>query len=171
MFMTLYQISWGTKEDMTPDTDLGAVVQDVSKTVEVDMPESEADANAVYEDAIHNLKHRTPVIRGDGQMSKAEREQAAKEYYAGVRTNVLLAWVVSNGLLLAGILGGGQSSATFSGGNMNAAKSYMTFVLAFVGITSIIVRLRFTYAFNGMLTILQRLSGSTCYLLIRILTG
>ncbi|KZV63383.1 glycosyltransferase family 2 protein [Peniophora sp. CONT] len=153
-FANLDDISWGTKEDMTPDTDLGAVVQDVRKTVEVDMPESEADANAVYEDAIHNLKHRTPVIRGDGQLSKAEREQAAKEYYAGVRTNVLLAWVVSNGLLLAGILGGGQSSATFSGENMGAAKSYMTFVLAFVGITSII-----------------RLSGSTCYMLIRILTG
>ena len=134
-------MSWGTKEDMTPDTDLGAVVQDVRKTVEVDMPESEADANAVYEDAIHNLKYRTPVIRGgEGQMSKAEREQAAKEYYAGVRTNVLLAWVVSNGLLLAGILGGGQSNATFSGGDMSAAKSYMTFVLAFVGLTSIIVR-------------------------------
>ena len=44
------------------------------------------------------------------------------------------------GLLLAGILGGGQSVDTFKpGGGITAAKAYMTFVLAFVGFTSIIV--------------------------------
>jgi chitin synthase len=44
------------------------------------------------------------------------------------------------GLLLAGILGGGQSVDTFKpGGGITAAKAYMTFVLAFVGLTSIIV--------------------------------
>jgi hypothetical protein len=70
---------------------------------------------------------------------------------------VLLAWVVSNvrsivfancvlmgfvshGLLLAGILGGGQSVDTFKpGGGITATKAYMTFVLAFVGLTSIII--------------------------------
>lgn len=77
---------------------------------------------------------------------------------------MLLAWVISNvrlwagnpyrlpdqclpcltgllqGLLLAGILGGGQSVDTFKpGGGITAAKAYMTFVLAFVGLTSIIV--------------------------------
>jgi chitin synthase len=44
------------------------------------------------------------------------------------------------GLLLAGVLGGGQSVDTFKpGGGITAAKAYMTFVLAFVGLTSIIV--------------------------------
>ncbi|KAN0135416.1 hypothetical protein V8E53_006695 [Lactarius tabidus] len=107
----------------------------------------EADANVLYDEATTNLKYRAPVIRPD----------AAREYYASVRTNVLLAWVVSNvrsivfancvlmgfvshGLLLAGILGGGQSVDTFKpGGGITATKAYMTFVLAFVGLTSIII--------------------------------
>lgn len=101
-------------------------------------------------------------------MTTAEKEQAAKEYYAGVRTNVLLAWVLSNvsgplvavlcgprvnadhltywvhlvifqALLLVGILGGSQSTDTFSGGTLTAAKAYLTFVLCFVALTSIIV--------------------------------
>jgi chitin synthase len=49
----------------------------------------EADANALYDEATHNLKYRTPVIRPDaGRTLSAENEQAAKDYYASVRTNV-----------------------------------------------------------------------------------
>ncbi|KAI0312347.1 glycosyltransferase family 2 protein [Amylostereum chailletii] len=145
------QISWGTKEDSTPDTDLGAVIQDSHSQVDVEMLAEAADANALYEEAIQNLKHRTPVIRGGGGLSNAEKEQAAKDYYAGVRTNVS----TTLGLLLAGILGGGQSTATFSpNGGVTAAKTYMTFVLTFVGLTSTI-----------------RFVGSTCYLVARIFTG
>ena len=47
-----------------------------------------ADANDMYEEALSNLKHRTPVSRGKAGPSNAEKEQAAKDYYAGVRTNV-----------------------------------------------------------------------------------
>ncbi|KAI0030789.1 glycosyltransferase family 2 protein [Vararia minispora EC-137] len=153
-FANLDDISWGTKEDSTPDTDLGSVFQNFQSQVDVEVFADVADSNALYEEATDNLKHRKPVIRGGNGLTNAEKEQAAKEYYAGVRTNVLLAWVVSNGLLLAGILGGGQSSETFSGGDMTAAKTYLTFVLCFVGFTSII-----------------RLLGSTCYLIVRVFTG
>jgi hypothetical protein len=56
------------------------------------------------------------------------------------RRTVCLLNLKSQGLLLAGILGGGQSVDTFKpGGGITAAKAYMTFVLAFVGLTSIIV--------------------------------
>ena len=44
------------------------------------------------------------------------------------------------GAASAGVLGGGQSVDTFKpGGGITAAKAYMTFVLAFVSLTSIIV--------------------------------
>ncbi|KAI0066085.1 glycosyltransferase family 2 protein [Artomyces pyxidatus] len=154
-FSNLDDISWGTKEDTTVDNDLGVVVQDVHMRVDVEMLAEAADANDLYEEAIQNLKHRTPVYRGNGTVSEAEKEQAARDYYAGVRTNVLLAWVMSNALLLVGILGGGQSTTTFApGGGITAAKAYMTFVLAFVGLTSII-----------------RFLGSTFYLVARVFTG
>jgi chitin synthase len=82
------QISWGTKEDSIPDSDLGVVIQNSHSQVDVEDIAEPADANALYASATYNLKHRTPVIHGDGALTNAEREQAAKEYYAGVRTNV-----------------------------------------------------------------------------------
>lgn len=48
-----------------------------------------ADVNSIYEEALTNLKTRKPVPRGSGgEPSIAEKEQAAKDYYANVRTNV-----------------------------------------------------------------------------------
>ena len=53
---------------------------------------------------------------------------------------MLLVWVLSNGLLLLAILSAGDPSHTFtSGGAPNPTKIYMTFILAFVAITSITV--------------------------------
>jgi chitin synthase len=97
--------------------DLGAIIQDAQSRVDVEMITEEADANALYDEATNNLKYRTPVIRAeDNRVLGAEKEQAAKDYYASVRTNVgylssfslgaaladdvfaqvLLAWVISN---------------------------------------------------------------------------
>ena len=46
-----------------------------------------ADANQMYEDSIVNLKTRKPVEKRT-RRNFAEKEQAAKDYYASVRTNV-----------------------------------------------------------------------------------
>jgi len=58
-----------------------------------------ADINSLYEEALANLRDRVPVQSADQKnraRMDAEKEQAAKDYYASVRTNVLLAWVLSN---------------------------------------------------------------------------
>lgn len=69
--------------------DLGVVIQDSQSRVDVEMITEEADANALYDEATNNLKYRTPVIRAeDNRVSPMEKEQAAKDYYANVRTNV-----------------------------------------------------------------------------------
>jgi hypothetical protein len=69
--------------------DLGAIIQDAQSRVDVEMITEEADANALYDEATHNLKYRTPVMRAeDNRVLAVEKEQAAKDYYAGVRTNV-----------------------------------------------------------------------------------
>ena len=92
------QISWGTKQDSTPSSDLGAVIQDSHSQVDVEMLTEAADVNSIYEESLSNLRDRVPIDnpRGKGLPSIAEKEQAAKDYYANVRTNVLLTWVLSN---------------------------------------------------------------------------
>lgn len=66
-----------------------------------------ADVNNIYEEALMNLRDRVPVDNGKakkkGRLTIAERESAAKIYYADVRTNVLLAWVLSNVSSLASV--------------------------------------------------------------------
>ena len=92
------QISWGTKQDSTPSSDLGAVIQDSHSHVDVEMLTEAADVNSIYEESLSNLRDRVPIDnpKGKGLPSVAEREQAAKDYYANVRTNLLLTWVLSN---------------------------------------------------------------------------
>lgn len=57
-----------------------------------------ADVNSIYEESLSNLRDRVPIDNGKGKssLSVTEKEHAAKDYYANVRTNVLLAWVLSN---------------------------------------------------------------------------
>ena len=63
------------------------------------MPAEAADMDSIYEESLANLRDRIPVDHGKAKkivQTVAEKEQAAKMYYATVKTNVLLAWVLSN---------------------------------------------------------------------------
>ncbi|EKM80571.1 hypothetical protein AGABI1DRAFT_70953 [Agaricus bisporus var. burnettii JB137-S8] len=157
-FSNLDDISWGTKEDNTPDTDLGAVTQDINYQVDVELFSDTADVNSVYEEALTNLRDRKPVPGADRKhrmKTDAEKEQAAKDYYASVRTNLLLAWVLSNGLLLLAILGGVSATNTFDrDAGVNRTKGYLIFILSFTAITNSV-----------------RFGGSTLYLMARLITG
>ncbi|KAJ7132804.1 glycosyltransferase family 2 protein [Mycena crocata] len=155
-FSNLDDISWGTKQDSIVEADLGAVVQDIHAQVDVEMSTDKADMNNIYEEALSNLKTRKPAFSQNTGMSNTEKDQAAKDYYANVRTNVLLAWVLSNGVLLVGILGGGaQPSSTFGeGGELSRTKAYLVFILVFTALQNLI-----------------RFTASTCYLLVRLITG
>jgi chitin synthase len=56
-----------------------------------------ADVNSMYEDALFNLKNRKPLPpKSDALMSGLEKEQAAKDYYANVRTNVSILMSINN---------------------------------------------------------------------------
>ena len=108
----IYQISWGTKQDAIPDADLGAAVQDSHSQVDIQMLAEAADVNGIYEEALESLRAAkfADVASARGAktkqgakgktipkaMSEREKEQAAMDYYANVRTNVLLTWVLSN---------------------------------------------------------------------------
>lgn len=83
------QISWGTKQENEVEIDLGAVVQNSHSQVDVEVLADIADVNEIYEESLLNLKDRKPVVKPNtNRQSEAEREMAAKNYYASVRTNV-----------------------------------------------------------------------------------
>jgi len=174
-YSNLNDISWGTKQDAVPDADLGAAVQDSHSQVDIKMLAEAADVNGIYEEALESVRAakfadgtsssaREGILKakqGPGEKLKAkammterEKEQAAIDYYANVRTNVLLTWVLSNGVLLLLILSGSDSSSTFSSNaGVSRTKGYLMFILAFAAITNCV-----------------RLGGSTLYLLTRIFT-
>ncbi|ESK96664.1 glycosyltransferase family 2 protein [Moniliophthora roreri MCA 2997] len=165
-FSNLDDISWGTKQDSAVETnDLGNVVQNSHVDVHVEVPHEMPDPNDVYETALMHLRAlKAPPPKPKGGKkgkprppppSDAEKEQAMKDYYANVRTNVLLAWTVSNVLLIIAILKGAEPSGTF---NENAAigrtKAYLIFILVFTTISNLI-----------------RFIGSTLYLLVLLIAG
>ncbi|CAG8692814.1 14996_t:CDS:2, partial [Acaulospora colombiana] len=95
--------------------------------------------NDLYVEALDNLKTRKPPPRAPGGLTETEKEQVRRDYYANIRTNLLLAWALSNALLVGCILSGVNAKDTF--GKTKAGektRAYMTFVLAFVAITNII---------------------------------
>ncbi|KAH9935681.1 chitin synthase-domain-containing protein [Fomitopsis serialis] len=153
-FSNLDDISWGTKQDAEVESDLGAVIQNSNSQVDIEVVDAAA-VDDIYKEALENIKYKRPSTKPNAGSSLAEQEQTAKDYYANVRTNVLLTWVLSNAVLLLAILGGGDPVNTFTGDNsLTRTKAYMTFILAFVAITTIV-----------------RFAGSTMYLIARVFTG
>ncbi|KAH8822583.1 glycosyltransferase family 2 protein [Flagelloscypha sp. PMI_526] len=95
-FANVHDVSWGTKGDnKMPTTELGVVtVGKNSNEVEVAVPTTETDINAAYEDAIHMLNTKPPKVE-----SKPDKSTLQEDYYKTFRTNVLLVWTLTNGLL------------------------------------------------------------------------
>ena len=95
-FANVHDVSWGTKGDNKVQSDLGTV-QAAGKNkneVEVVVPTEQKDINAAYDDALHVLQQKPPKV-------EQSRDAATKQedYYRSFRTNVLLVWTLSNGLL------------------------------------------------------------------------
>ncbi|VDB96624.1 unnamed protein product [Peniophora sp. CBMAI 1063] len=147
-FANVHDVSWGTKGDNKVSTDLGVVKTSTdSKTVEVVVPTAETDINAAYEDAIHVLSTKPPK-----EEKKSDPAQEQEDYYRTFRTNVLMAWVLSNSLLVAIIL-----TATGSAEDKGASSTvngYQIFILYAV-----------------VLLALVRFIGSTGYIIVRMFAG
>lgn len=101
-------------------------------------------------------------------------KQETDDYYRNFRTNVLLAWALSNGLLAVAILSGGDASISNSGSRQ---ATYMLFILIFVaGMAGIVRRPLFSAVqsyerITDLPPCFQRFLASSLFLLITLFTG
>ncbi|KAL1722353.1 chitin synthase [Schizophyllum commune] len=148
-FANVHDVSWGTKGDNKVQTDLGVVTttKDGKAEVEVNVPTQEQDINALYEDAIHVLNTKPPK-----QESKPDASTLQEDYYKTFRTNVLLAWTLSNGLLGALILN--TAGSADSDGASKTVSGYMAFLL---------------FSVAGLAFV--RFVGCTTYMIVRLFAG
>ncbi|MCO5598531.1 hypothetical protein L7F22_052628 [Adiantum nelumboides] len=152
-FCNLHDFSWGTKGSTTMDNDLGTVTStDQNGVVEVVLPTTQADIDSLYDKSLHNLRTRPMIIKGAEGWE--EKELRRLDFYRNIRTDVLLAWSLSNGVLAALILGGNNSSTFDPGSGTTRSKVYMVLVLVFVGAMACI-----------------RFAGSTVFMLMRLIAG
>ena len=85
-FANVHDVSWGTKGDNKPAAALGTVsTGGGKKEVEVEVPTSEKDINALYEDAIHVLNTKPPVVE-----AKVDESTQQEDYYRNFRTKCVL---------------------------------------------------------------------------------
>ena len=94
-----HDVSWGTKGSDKAKQDLGAAHGAHANEVEVALPTEEVELNNAYEDACLELVTKPPKIR-----EVVDSEMRQRDYYATVRTNVVLVWTITNAALAIGIL-------------------------------------------------------------------
>ncbi|KAI8451492.1 hypothetical protein BY996DRAFT_6416347 [Phakopsora pachyrhizi] len=93
-FCNVHNISWGTKGDNKVKTDLGVVkAADNGKTgkVDINVPTDEKDINAAYDNACHVLPNKPPP-----EKEGVDVETKMTDGYQNIRTNVVLAWTLTN---------------------------------------------------------------------------
>nr|ODN74974.1 chitin synthase [Cryptococcus depauperatus CBS 7841] len=143
-FCNVHDVSWGTKGSDKVSDDLGAVKSSGTNQDEVtiDMPVEQKDINAVYAAELQILQTKAPK-----EVTVISDDQKQEDYYKNFRTNVLLAWTMTNGALTAAIL-------QTSGGNNSLATTYMGILL---------------YTVAGLAFF--RFLGSSVYLVVRLFAG
>lgn len=98
-FCNTHDISWGTKGDDKPDKLPSVSTKDGEG--KADLPD-EGDLNAMYERELQTFSTKFVEVKKDPTPSQLEEKQL--DYYRGVRTVVVLLWMIMNFALAAVVL-------------------------------------------------------------------
>ena len=116
-FCNAHDVTWGTKGDNTISTDLGAAVQSKGNTVELEMPSEQLDIDSGYDEALRNLRDRIEVPK-----PSISESQAQEDYYRGVRTYLVVIWMICNAVLAMAV------SEAYGGSDIKS-NYYLKFIL------------------------------------------
>ncbi|KAJ3414646.1 Chitin synthase, class 2 [Chytridiales sp. JEL 0842] len=135
-FCNLHDVSWGTKGDNAPSTDLGAVKTskgaDGKETIQVDIPTDKNDINAGYDRFVSALRQPRP-----DEKKKRDAKTKQEDYFKNFRTQVIVWWMLSNGILVILFTSDFFSSKIFAAFNGNYEQlrqngqninGYLTFI-------------------------------------------
>ncbi|KAJ4417346.1 Chitin synthase, class 2 [Gnomoniopsis sp. IMI 355080] len=98
-FCNTHDVSWGTKGDDKPDKLPSISTKDGSG--KTDLPD-EGDLNAQYERELQVFS-RKPV-KEKKELTPSQLDEKQQDYYRGVRTVVVLMWMITNFALIAVVL-------------------------------------------------------------------
>jgi chitin synthase len=115
-FCNTHDISWGTRPDVPPPIKNGKVTTTDGKA-DLNVPSDDKDLDEQYEAEMRVLSTRAVVKVKEVDDVQKEKDdlQKQKDYYAGVRSGVVLAWMFTNFALAAVILNSGGLNRLASG--------------------------------------------------------
>ena len=97
-FCNTHDITWGTKGDDKAEKLPSATVKPGGK-VDVQIPQDDGDLNALYEQELTKFASKPPK-----EIKKVNVADKQEDYYKSFRSNVVVAWMVSNFILCAAVL-------------------------------------------------------------------
>lgn len=99
-FCNTHDVSWGTKGDDKPDK-LPSLSTKQDGSGKTDLPD-EGDLNAQYERELQVFSRKP--IKAPSELTPAQEDEKQQDYYRGVRTVVVLMWMITNFALIAVVL-------------------------------------------------------------------
>jgi len=127
-FCNVHDISWGTKGPDVPPPLKGGVVVTTDGQASVSVPGDDKDLDEQYEEEMNVLTKKAVV-----ETKKVDETQSQKDYYANMRSGVVLAWMFTNFALAAAILNSAGLDRLVSGDEdsieSKRSKVYLAVVL------------------------------------------
>ncbi|KAI9355312.1 chitin synthase-domain-containing protein [Zopfochytrium polystomum] len=129
-FCNLHDVSWGTK-GISTETDLKPVMAKTNEkgqqVVTVELPSDDGDADVLWEEHRKKLVNEASKLgeRKDGGPTKTDDDDV-EDFFKEFRTNTLLLWMFSNGLLVYLLTSNYIYKPTATGSSVNP---YITFLL------------------------------------------
>lgn len=157
-FCNTHDITWGTREpEKAPELD-AAKVKPGGK-VDLNIPQDDGDLNAQYEAEMKKIEQKAPK-----EVKVIKESEKREDYYKGVRSAVVLAWMFCNLILTATVLStAGLERVNLKSDENQRATIYMAVVLWSVAALSMF---RFCGAVWFLIVRLVSLTPSFCKFII-----